>query len=85
MKVQALIQKYEAEISKLKEELARKDQISLEGFESGVTYPEWEMFLFSTKKRGASGPGKAECLAYYEERFFNFSAINLIKSNFLTG
>ena len=77
-----LIQKYEAEISKLKEDLARKAQVSSAGFESGVIYPNWEMFLLRTEKKGASGPEKAECLAYYEKRFVNCSTINVIKKNF---
>ena len=70
---------YEAEISKSEEDLARKAQVSSAGFESGVVYPNWDMFLLRTEKKGASGPEKAECLAYYEKRFENFSTINPVK------
>ena len=81
LKELTLIQKFEAEISKLKEELARKTQISLGGFESGRNYPDWEKFVFLTEKKGASGPEKSECLAYYKKRFLNFSTVNVMKNN----
>ena len=83
MKVLKLIQKYEAEISKLKEDLARKAQISSAGLESGVNFPDWEMLL-TTEKKGASGPTRSECLAYYEKRFVNFLTMNIIKNDFRT-
>ena len=28
-------------------------------------YPEWNEFEFITRKNGANGPSKAECLQYY--------------------
>ena len=82
MKVQTLFQRYEAEISNLKEQLARKAHISSGGFESGRNYPDWEKFVFLTEKKGASGPEKSECLAYYKKRFLNFSTINVMQNNF---
>ena len=30
-----------------------------------ITYVEWEEFEFITKKRGAQGPTKSECITYY--------------------
>ena len=31
-------------------------------------YPDWKKFEFITRKKGAYGPSKAECLQYYLER-----------------
>ena len=70
--MKALLLKHEAEISKLKEDLARKANISASVLGFGIIYPDWEMFLFSTEEKGASGPTKSECLAYYGIRFSNF-------------
>ena len=30
-----------------------------------ITYVEWEEFGFVTKKKGACGPTKSECITYY--------------------
>ena len=68
--------KHETEISKLKEELARKAHISSNVLGFGILYPNWEMFLFSTEKKGASGPSKSECLTNYEKRFLNFPTVD---------
>ena len=31
-------------------------------------YPEWHEFEFITRKKGADGPSKTECLEYYSEK-----------------
>ena len=31
-------------------------------------YPEWNEFEFITRKNGANGPSKTECLQYYSEK-----------------
>ena len=36
-------------------------------FSSEVEWPEWDSFEFITKKKGADGPTKSECLDYYQD------------------
>ena len=31
-------------------------------------YPDWKKFEFITRKKGAHGPSKEECLQYYSEK-----------------
>ena len=78
--LKALLLKHESEISKLKEELARKAHISSKVLGIGIIYPTWETFLFLTKKKGASGPTKSECFAYYGKWFVNFPTKILVTS-----
>ena len=33
-----------------------------------MKYEEWEEFEFITKKTGANGPTKSECMSYYSEK-----------------
>ena len=33
-----------------------------------ITYVEWKEFEFVTKKTGAYGPAKQECISYYAEK-----------------
>lgn len=33
-----------------------------------IKYEEWEEFEFITKKKGANGPAKSECIRYYSEK-----------------
>ena len=33
-----------------------------------VEFPDWNEFEFCTKKNGAHGPTKKECLGYYSEK-----------------
>ena len=33
-----------------------------------VEFPDWDEFEFCTKKKGAHGPSKKECLEYYSEK-----------------
>ena len=35
---------------------------------SPVEFPDWNEFEFCTKKKGAHGPLKKECLEYYSEK-----------------
>ena len=57
------------EIECLKNELSQKSQICATSLESSSIFPEWECFEFLTKKKGASGPSKSECLSYYSEKY----------------
>ena len=50
-------------------ELARKGQISSTPLELGPKVQLWKSFEFVTKKKGASGPSKTECLSYYAEKY----------------
>ena len=67
-----------SEINRLKDELARRGQISLTPLELSPIYQEWESFEFVTKKKGASGPTKTECLSYYEEKYVYLYKVNLL-------
>ena len=58
-----------SEIERLRDELARKSQISSTPLESNVISQEWESFEFVTKKKGASGPTRTECISYYAEKY----------------
>ena len=53
----------------LKNEFSKKCQICARPLESSSIFPEWECFEFLTKKNGASGPSKIECLSYYSEMY----------------
>ena len=33
-----------------------------------IEFPKWDSFEFITKKKGATGPTKFECLDYYQEK-----------------
>ena len=33
-----------------------------------VEFPDWNEFEFCTKKKGAYGPSKKECIEYYSEK-----------------
>ena len=33
-----------------------------------VNFPDWDEFEFCTKRKGACGPSKNECLEYYSEK-----------------
>ena len=33
-----------------------------------VNFPDWNEFEFCTKRKGACGPSKNECLEYYSEK-----------------
>ena len=59
----------DAEIERLRAELARRSQISSTPLEAELIYQEWESFEFVTKKKGAAGPTKSECLSYYAEKY----------------
>ena len=50
-------------------ELARRSQISSTPLELAPIYQEWKSFEFVTKKKGAYGPTKSECLSYYAEKY----------------
>ena len=52
---------------------------SISSFDSNLCdIVEWGEFEFLTKKRGAKGPSKAECINYYVERLV-FTIINYFK------
>ena len=57
------------ENERLKNEFSQKSQICATSLESSSIFPEWECFEFLTKKNGASGPSKIECLSYYSEKY----------------
>ena len=57
------------ENERLKNELSQKSQIWATSLEPSSILPEWECFEFVTKKEGASGPSKSECLSYYCEKY----------------
>ena len=65
-----------SEIKRLKEKLALRIQSSSTPLELGPIYEEWESFEFVTKKKGASGPTKTECLSYYAEKYDYFQIID---------
>ena len=72
----------ESEIKRLKFELARKGQISSTPLELGPVYQEWKSFEFVTKRKGAYGPKKTECLSYYAEKYNLYDMKNTI--NFIS-
>ena len=66
-------------MEKLREELSlmKKRYSDLENFmrqsgfvsrQSLAEFPDWDEFEFCTKKKGANGPSKNECLEYYSEK-----------------
>ena len=66
-------------MEKLREELSlmKKRYSDLENFvrQSGsvsrqllAEFPDWDEFEFCTKKKGAYGPTKKECLEYYSKK-----------------
>ena len=63
-----------AEIERLRNELARRGQRT--ALKTGLKYQAWESFEFVTKKKGAYGPTKAECLSYYAEKYDYFQIID---------
>ena len=34
-----------------------------------VSFPDWDIFEFITKKEGRRGPSKQECIAYYYDKY----------------
>ena len=58
-----------SENERLRAELARRSQISSTPLELAPIYQEWKSFEFVTKKKGAYGPTKSECLSYYAEKY----------------
>ena len=58
-----------SEIKRLKEKLALRIQSSSTPLELGPIYEEWESFEFVTKKQGAFGPTRTECISYYAEKY----------------
>ena len=73
------------ENERLKNELSHKSQICPTSLESSSIFPEWESFEFLTKKKGASGPSKIECLSYYSEKYdFSCNILYLLIIQVLT-
>ena len=53
-----------SKLEKVAEEAGNRRLIKLES----ENYPEWDEFEFITRKNGANGPSKTECLQYYSEK-----------------
>ena len=53
-----------SKLEKVAEEAGNRRLIKLES----ENYPEWNEFEFITRKNGANGPSKTECLQYYSEK-----------------
>ena len=50
-------------------ELARRGQNPSSPLELGPKSQAWKSFEFVTKKEGAYGPTRTECISYYAEKY----------------
>ena len=71
-----------SENERLRHELARRifsttTRISPTPLELELIFQEWESFEFVTKKKGASGPTKTECLSYYAEKYVKYYCVKV--------
>ena len=62
------MKKKNSDLKKANEILEKKTIIMRVSRPSLVQFPDWDEFEFCTKKKGAYGPSKKECLQYYSEK-----------------
>ena len=64
----SLMKKMNSDLEKTIKVLENKTVPTRVSRPSLVEFPDWDEFDFCTKKYGAHGPSKNECLQYYSEK-----------------